>query len=45
MELTRAFYTDPEAYQHVYKFNHQQGDFDFQALLRELGHTPAGTGT
>lgn len=40
MELTRAFYSDPEAYQQVYRFNHQQEAFDFQALLAELGHRP-----
>jgi len=39
MELTRAFYQDPEAYhRHVYPFNHQPSSFAFDQLLQELGH-------
>eukprot|EP00878_Enallax_costatus_P028548 GHUV01030840.1.p1 GENE.GHUV01030840.1~~GHUV01030840.1.p1 ORF type:complete len:142 (+),score=33.30 GHUV01030840.1:263-688(+) len=42
MELVRAFYTDPQAHQLVYAFNHRPDEFDFKTLLRELGMTPAG---
>jgi hypothetical protein len=37
MELIRAFYTDPESYQTVYQFNHDQSRFSFEELLRTLG--------
>lgn len=42
MELVRAFYTDPQAHQMVYAFNHQPDKFDFKQLLLELGMTTAG---
>jgi hypothetical protein len=37
MELIRAFYTDPESYQTVYQFNHDQSKFSFEQLLHTLG--------
>lgn len=37
VELARAFYRDPAAYQMVYAFNHNPQQFDFQQLCKELG--------
>jgi hypothetical protein len=39
MELVRAFYTDPNSYQAVYQFNHDQHHFSFDRLMAELGHS------
>lgn len=37
-ELIRAFYVSAEDYQMVHAFNHSPSKFDFNALLKRLGH-------
>lgn len=37
LQLARAFYTDPGAHRHVYRFNHEPDAFSFDELLAELG--------
>jgi len=40
LQLCRAFYTHDEDYKLVHDFNHSPAQFDFDALLRKLGHQP-----
>ena len=44
LQLVRAFYSDPGAHQFVYRFNHEQHKFDFNELLRMLGHGKPAAG-
>jgi hypothetical protein len=41
LELARAFYRDPAAYQTVFAFNHNPQQFDFQKLCSDLGLSKA----
>lgn len=38
MVLAHAFYKDTINYIHVHNFNHDPSQFDYNAILRELGH-------
>jgi ATP synthase F1 complex assembly factor 1 len=39
-EVLRAFYVNDEDYQLVHAFNHKPAVFDFQEVLKKLGHAP-----
>eukprot|EP00955_Chlamydomonas_euryale_P069258 360374-Chlamydomonas_euryale.AAC.7 len=44
-ELLRAFYVDDDDYAHVHAFNHTPDRFDFEAVLKKLGHGGSAAGS
>jgi hypothetical protein len=40
MVMTHLYYTDPARYSTVHKMNHDQANFSFEALVKEVENDP-----
>lgn len=38
MALLHVFYSNPDSFLHVHRFNHEPDSFDYESLLKQLGH-------